>query len=247
MLLIPAIDLKEGQCVRLRQGRMDDSTVFSNSPVDMARQWINAGSRRLHLVDLDGAFAGKPENREVIKEIAKTFPDMEIQVGGGIRDADTIEDYISNGINYVIVGTKAINDPGFLKQICKDYRGHVILGLDAKEGLLALDGWANLSDKSAITFAKEVASYGIEAIVFTDIARDGMMQGFNADATAALARETSIPVIASGGMTNLDDVKRLCTVAQDGVMGAIIGRAIYEGTINLTEAQTLADELTGED
>ena len=244
MLLIPAIDLKEGKCVRLRQGRMDDETVFSDDPVAVARKWADAGARRLHIVDLDGAFAGKPVNAEVIHQIAEACPDLPIQVGGGIRDEDTVQVYLDAGVQYVIIGTKAVSAPHFVNDLCLEFPGHIIIGLDAKDGKVAIDGWSKLSHHDVIDMAKHFERDGVEAIVFTDIGRDGMMKGVNVESTVALAREITIPVIASGGITSIDDVRALCEFADEGIMGAITGRAIYEGTLDLAKGQALADKLT---
>ena len=200
MLIIPAIDLKDGECVRLRQGRMDDSTVFSGSPVDMAGRWVSAGSRRLHLVDLNGAFAGEPVNGEVVTEIAKAYPKLPIQIGGGIRSGETIEAYLKAGVEYVIIGTKAVKEPDFVTEMCKQFPGHIIVGIDAKKGLVATDGWAEVTEVKAADLAKRFESDGVSAIVYTDIDRDGMMQGVNVEATVAMAQASSIPVIASGGI-----------------------------------------------
>ncbi|MCK9504591.1 MAG: 1-(5-phosphoribosyl)-5-[(5-phosphoribosylamino)methylideneamino]imidazole-4-carboxamide isomerase [Porticoccaceae bacterium] len=241
MLIIPAIDLKDGECVRLRQGRMDDSTVFSTNPVDMARQWVEKGARRLHLVDLNGAFAGEPVNGHVVRAIAHEFPDLPIQIGGGIRSIATIESYLEAGVNYVILGTSAVKNPVFVEEACRDFRGHIIVGLDAKNGLVATDGWAEVSEIKATELAKKFETDGVTAIVYTDIDRDGMMQGVNVEATVAMAQASSIPVIASGGITNIDDIKALCAVADKGILGAITGRAIYEGTLNLEESQAYCD------
>lgn len=247
MLLIPAIDLKDGQCVRLRQGRMDDSTVFSDDPVAMAERWVQAGARRLHLVDLNGAFAGQPVNAQVIGRIAAAFPDLPIQVGGGIRDQQTVEAYLDTGVRYVIIGTKAVQDPHFISDLCIEYAGHIIVGLDAKDGKVAVNGWSKLSKHNVIELAQTFERYGVEAIVYTDISRDGMMQGVNVEATVKLAQAISIPVIASGGVSTLDDVKALCAVEQEGIMGAIIGRALYDGAIDLAAAQQIADTTRGND
>jgi phosphoribosylformimino-5-aminoimidazole carboxamide ribotide isomerase len=241
MLLIPAIDLKDGKCVRLRQGRMDDETVFADDPLDMARRWVDAGAKRLHLVDLNGAFAGKPVNADVIHRIAEAFPDVPIQVGGGIRDEDTVQLYLDAGVQYVIIGTKAVSAPHFINDLCLEFPSHIIVGLDAKDGKVAIDGWSKLSNHDVIDMARRFERDGVEAIVYTDISRDGMMQGVNAEQTAALAEAISIPVIASGGITNLDDISRLLAVADSGITGAITGRAIYEGTLDFAEGQTLAD------
>ncbi|QQS53327.1 MAG: 1-(5-phosphoribosyl)-5-[(5-phosphoribosylamino)methylideneamino]imidazole-4-carboxamide isomerase [Candidatus Competibacteraceae bacterium] len=241
MLLIPAIDLKDGKCVRLRQGRMEDSTVFSDDPVAMAERWVRAGARRLHIVDLNGAFAGQPVNAQVIHRIAQTFPDLPIQVGGGIRDEQAIDAYLDAGVQFVIIGTKAVQEPHFINNLCLEYPGHIIVGLDAKDGRVAVNGWSKLSKHNVIDLARIFERYGVEAIVYTDISRDGMMQGVNVEATVRLAQAIGIPVIASGGVSTLDDVRALCAVKQEGIMGAIIGRALYEGDIDLAAAQQLAD------
>lgn len=243
MLIIPAIDLKDGKCVRLRQGRMEDSTVFGSHPVDMASRWVDAGARRLHLVDLNGAFAGEPVNGEIVKAIAGKYPDLPIQIGGGIRSAETIEAYLQAGVQWVIIGTKAVKEPEFVTEMCKHFPGHIIVGLDAQDGRVATDGWAEVSEVMATDLAKRFANDGVDAIVYTDIARDGMMQGVNVEATAALAKACGIPVIASGGVTNMDDVKRLGVVAGQGILGAITGRAIYEGALDVAEAQAYCDSL----
>ncbi|MCB1847158.1 MAG: 1-(5-phosphoribosyl)-5-[(5-phosphoribosylamino)methylideneamino]imidazole-4-carboxamide isomerase [Halieaceae bacterium] len=241
MLIIPAIDLKDGQCVRLRQGLMEDSTVFSDDPVAMARRWVDAGCRRLHLVDLNGAFAGEPVNGEVVTAIAAAWPQLPIQIGGGIRSLETIEHYLRAGVSYVIIGTKAVKEPAFVAEACAAFPGHIIVGLDAKDGLVATDGWAEVSRLQAADLARQFESDGVSAIVYTDIARDGMMQGVNVEATLAMARASTIPVIASGGITNLDDIRALRAVADQGICGAITGRAIYEGTLDVAEAQRLCD------
>tara|TARA_R110001599_G_scaffold353459_1_gene592487 strand:- start:193492 stop:194223 length:732 start_codon:yes stop_codon:yes gene_type:complete len=242
MLIIPAIDLKDGQCVRLRQGLMDDSTVFSDEPVAMARRWVDAGCRRLHLVDLNGAFAGEPVNGEVVTAIAAAWPDLPIQIGGGIRNLETIEHYVKAGVRYVIIGTKAVKEPAFVAEACAAFPGRIIVGLDAKDGLVATDGWAEVSELRATDLARQFESDGVSAIVYTDIARDGMMQGVNVEATLTMARASSIPVIASGGITNMEDIRALKAVASQGICGAITGRAIYEGTLDVAEAQRLCDE-----
>ncbi|KAA3627072.1 MAG: 1-(5-phosphoribosyl)-5-[(5-phosphoribosylamino)methylideneamino]imidazole-4-carboxamide isomerase [Proteobacteria bacterium] len=247
MLIIPAIDLKEGKCVRLRQGRMEDETVFADDPVAVAERWVDAGARRLHIVDLDGAFAGKPRNAEVIHRIAERHPDLPIQVGGGIRDEDTIQAYLDAGVSYVIIGTKAVSTPHFISDACVEFPGHIIVGLDAKDGKLAVDGWSKLSKHDLLDLAQQFEHEGVSAIVYTDISRDGMMSGLNIDATVELARSIRIPVIASGGITSLDDIRALCAVEEEGIMGAITGRALYEGTLDLSEGQALADELCKED
>jgi len=242
MIIIPAIDLKDGECVRLRQGKMEDDTVFSDDPVAVAGRWVDAGCRRLHLVDLNGAFAGEPVNAEVIHKIADTYPDLPIQVGGGIRDEKTIETYLDAGVSYVIIGTRAVSDPHFISDICAGFPGHIIIGLDAKDGKVAIDGWSKVSRHDVIDMAQRFEEDGVEAIVYTDISRDGMMQGVNVDATVKLALSIHIPVIASGGITNLEDIRALKAVEEEGIMGAITGRAIYEGTLDFAEAQKLADD-----
>jgi phosphoribosylformimino-5-aminoimidazole carboxamide ribotide isomerase len=245
MLIIPAIDIKDGKCVRLRQGDMDQETVFSDDPVAMAARWVEAGARRLHLVDLNGAFAGKPVNAHVVQAIATAFPDLPIQVGGGIRDAETVQTYLDAGVSYVIIGTQAVTVPHFVNDLCLEFPGHIIVGLDAKDGKVAVDGWSKLSKHDVIDMAKHFEQDGVEAIVYTDISRDGMMSGVNIEATVRLAQSIHIPVIASGGITNIEDIRRLCAVADEGIIAAITGRAIYEGTLDFTAAQQLADELTG--
>ena len=243
MLLIPAIDLKDGKCVRLRQGLMDDVTVFSDNPVDTAKRWVDAGTKRLHLVDLNGAFEGKPVNGEVVKAIAQAYPDLPIQIGGGIRDEETVQAYLDAGVQYCIIGTKAVQDPQFVIDLCAKFPGHIIVGIDAKNGMVATDGWAEESTTSAIDLAQKFEKAGVSAIVYTDIARDGMMQGVNIDETVKLAESISIPVIASGGVTNMDDIKGLLEVESRGVSGTILGRSIYEGTIDLAEAQKYVDSV----
>lgn len=244
MLLIPAIDLKDGKCVRLRQGRMEDYTVFSDDPVAVANRWVEAGARRLHIVDLNGAFAGRPVNAEVIRRIAEAHPDVDIQVGGGIRDEETIEIYLAMGVRYVIIGTSAVNTPHFVGDACTEFPGHIMVGLDAREGKVAIDGWSKLSHHDVIDLAQRFEREGVEAIIYTDINRDGMMSGVNVEATVALARSIHIPVIASGGIATLDDIKKLCAVASEGISGAIMGRALYEGGVDFAEAQKLADKLS---
>jgi phosphoribosylformimino-5-aminoimidazole carboxamide ribotide isomerase len=241
MLIIPAIDLKDGQCVRLRQGRMDDDTVFSDNPVEMAGRWVDAGARRLHIVDLNGAFEGRPVNEQVIRDIAAAYPDLPIQLGGGIRDAVTAEAYINAGVDYVIIGTMAVRDPDFVKDLCKTIPGHVYVGLDAKDGMVAVDGWAKDSGIDVTALALRFEDDGIEGIIYTDISRDGMMQGVNADATARLAEALTVPVVASGGVSTMDDIYRLLEHESSGISGAIIGRALYEGTLDLAECQKVAD------
>ncbi len=241
MLLIPAIDIKEGKCVRLRQGLMEDSTVFSDSPLAMAEKWVELGARRLHLVDLDGAFAGKPANADVINQIAKAFPDVPIQIGGGIRDEATIQAYLDVGVQYAIIGTRAAQEPEFIAKIGAQYGPNLIIGLDAKNGMVAIDGWATVTEHHVIDLAKQFEADGVQAIVYTDIERDGMMQGVNLAATQALAESVSIPIIASGGVTNLDDLIALQKIEPSGVSGVITGRAIYEGTLDFAAGQAYLD------
>ncbi len=244
MIVIPAIDLKDGQCVRLRQGEMDSATVFSEDPAAMARKWVESGARRLHLVDLNGAFAGKPVNEAAIKAITEVVgDDIPVQLGGGIRDLDTIERYLDDGIRYVIIGSAAVKNPGFLHDACNAFPGHIIVGLDAKDGMVAVEGWSKVTHHEVVDLAKRFEGYGVEAVVYTDIGRDGMLSGVNVEATVKLAQALSIPVIASGGITNLEDIRNLCAVEHEGIMGAITGRAIYEGTLDFVAAQRLADEL----
>lgn len=241
MLIIPAIDLKDGKCVRLRQGRMEDDTVFDDDPVAVAVRWLEQGARRIHLVDLDGAFAGVPRNFDVVKAICKTCGDIPVQIGGGIRSMDTARAYIDAGIRYLIIGTLAVKQPEFVDQLCAEFAGHVIVGLDANDGFVATEGWAEASSMTAVSLAQRFENVGVSAIVYTDISRDGMMQGVNTEATAALADAVSIPVIASGGVTDITDIEALGQQRARGIEGAIVGRALYEGTIDLAEAQRLAD------
>ncbi|MEN9478694.1 MAG: hypothetical protein RLZZ298_89 [Pseudomonadota bacterium] len=241
MLIIPAIDLKDGQCVRLKQGLMEDATVFSDSPATMARHWVTQGARRLHLVDLNGAFAGKPKNESAIKAILKEVgDDIPVQLGGGIRDLDTIERCLDDGLTYVIIGTAAVKNPGFLHDACTAFPGHIIVGLDAKDGKVATDGWSKLTGHDVVDLGKKFQDYGVESIIYTDIGRDGMLSGINIEATVRLAQALSIPVIASGGLSNLDDIQRLLAVESEGVIGTIAGRAIYDGSLDFKAAQAAA-------
>ena len=245
MLLIPSIDVKDGKCVRLRQGRMDEVTVFDDDPRAAARRWVDAGARRLHVVDLDGAVEGAPRNAEVIRAIVSGFPDVDVQVGGGIRDDDAIEGYLATGARYVILGTRAVTTPDFVADACVEFPGHVIVGLDARDGRAAVDGWSKLTRFRVDDLARRAEECGVEAIIHTDIGRDGMLEGVNVEATERLAREVNVPVFASGGVRGLDDVRALCAAAEAGVAGAIVGRALYEGTLDFAAAAALANELGG--
>src|SRR6195952_6051036 len=246
MLLIPAIDLKDGHCVRLKQGDMNDSTTFGEDPAVMARRWVQAGARRLHLVDLNGAFAGKPVNEGAIKAIlAEVGEEIPVQLGGGIRDLDTIERYLDDGLSFIIIGTAAVKNPGFLRDACSAFGGHIIVGLDAKDGKVATDGWSKLTGPAVADLGKKFEDYGVEGVIYTDIGRDGMLSGINIEATVKLAQALSIPVIASGGLSNMADIERLCAVQDQGIEGVICGRAIYSGDLDFAAAQARADELNG--
>jgi phosphoribosylformimino-5-aminoimidazole carboxamide ribotide isomerase len=246
MLLIPAIDLKDGHCVRLKQGDMDQSTTFGEDPAVMARNWVNKGARRLHLVDLNGAFAGHPKNEMAIRKILKEVgSEIDVQLGGGIRDLDTIERYLDAGLRYVIIGTAAVKNPGFLQDACTAFGGHIIVGLDARDGKVATDGWSKLTRHDVVDLAKKYEDYGVESIIYTDIGRDGMLTGINVESTVKLAQALSIPVIASGGLSNMADIDALCAVEDQGVEGVICGRAIYSGDLDFEAAQVRADELNG--
>jgi phosphoribosylformimino-5-aminoimidazole carboxamide ribotide isomerase len=246
MLLIPAIDLKDGHCVRLKQGDMGASTTFGENPAAMARRWLDAGARRLHLVDLNGAFAGKPVNEGAIKAILREVgEDIPVQLGGGIRDLDTIERYLDDGLSYIIIGTAAVKNPGFMKDACSAFGGHIIVGLDAKDGKVATDGWSKLTGHEVVDLAKKFEDYGVEAVIYTDIGRDGMLTGINVEATVKLAQALTIPVIASGGLAGIADIEKLCEVEADGITGVICGRAIYNGALDFSSAQKRADELNG--
>lgn len=247
MLLIPAIDLKDGRCVRLKQGDMSDSTTFSENPAEMARRWLDAGARRLHLVDLNGAFAGKPVNETAIKAIlAEVGDEIPVQLGGGIRDLDTIERYLDDGLSFIIIGTAAVKNPGFLHDACSAFGGHILVGLDAKDGKVATDGWSKLTGHEVVDLAQKFQDYGVEGVIYTDIGRDGMLTGINVDATVKLAQALTIPVIASGGLSNMADIEKLCAVEGEGIEGVICGRAIYTGDLDFAAAQARADELNGE-
>ncbi|HEX7687127.1 MAG TPA: 1-(5-phosphoribosyl)-5-[(5-phosphoribosylamino)methylideneamino]imidazole-4-carboxamide isomerase [Burkholderiaceae bacterium] len=247
MLLIPAIDLKDGHCVRLEQGDMSAATSFGDDPAAMARRWLEAGARRLHLVDLNGAFAGKPVNESAVKAIIKEVDGrIPIQLGGGIRDLDTIERYLDDGLSYIIIGTAAVKSPGFLKDACTAFGGHIIVGLDAKDGKVATDGWSKLTGHEVVDLALKFQDYGVEGVIYTDIGRDGMLTGINIEATVKLAQALTIPVIASGGLSGLADIEQLCAVESEGVEGVICGRSIYTGALDFAHAQSRADELLAE-
>jgi phosphoribosylformimino-5-aminoimidazole carboxamide ribotide isomerase len=243
MLIIPAIDLKDGRCVRLQQGDMETATVFSDNPVAMARHWAEQGARRLHIVDLNGAVAGKPKNEKVIREmIAAVGEALPIQLGGGIRDLDTIESYIDAGVGYVIIGTAAVKNPGFLHDACYAFPGHIIVGLDAKDGKVAVEGWSKMTGHDVVDLGKKFEDYGVEALVYTDIGRDGMLTGVNVEATLKLAQAIKIPIIASGGLSSVKDVQAVCKLVPEGIVGAIAGRALYEGKLDFKKAQAAADK-----
>ncbi|RMX01047.1 1-(5-phosphoribosyl)-5-[(5-phosphoribosylamino)methylideneamino]imidazole-4-carboxamide isomerase [Allofranklinella schreckenbergeri] len=246
MLLIPAIDLKDGHCVRLVQGDMDQSTTFGQEPALVAQRWLDEGARRLHLVDLNGAFAGKPKNLAAIKAILKEVDgEVPVQLGGGIRDLDTIEQYIDAGIQYVIIGTAAVKNPGFLRDACSAFGGHIIVGLDAKDGKVATDGWSKVTGVEVTDLARKFEDLGVESIIYTDIGRDGMLTGINIEATVRLAQAVDIPIIASGGLKGMDDIEKLIEVQAEGIEGVICGRAIYTGDLDFASAQERADELSG--
>ncbi|MBC7624622.1 MAG: 1-(5-phosphoribosyl)-5-[(5-phosphoribosylamino)methylideneamino]imidazole-4-carboxamide isomerase [Aeromicrobium sp.] len=241
MLIIPAIDIKDGHCVRLEQGDMQRATIFSEHAGETARRWKDLGCKRLHVVDLNGAFAGKPKNEAAIKQIISVMgDDVPVQVGGGIRDLDTIERYLDDGVTYIVIGTAAVKNPGFLHEACDAFPGHIIVALDAKEGKVATDGWSKLSGHDVVDLAKRFQDYGVEAVLYTDIGRDGMMTGINIEATVKLAQSLTVPVIASGGLNDLADVKRLKAVEAEGIMGVIAGRAIYEGKLDFKAAMDAA-------
>jgi len=246
MLLIPAIDLKDGRCVRLRQGDMQKETVFAEDPVAMARHWVDQGARRLHIVDLNAARSGKPVNEAVVRRIITAVgAEVPIQIGGGLRDLDTIERYIDDGVGFVVIGTAAVKNPGFLHDACSAFGGHILVGLDAKDGRVATDGWSKLTGHEVVDLAKKFEDYGVEAVIYTDIGRDGMLTGINVDATVKLAQALTIPVIASGGLAGLPDIEKLCAVQHEGIDGVICGRAIYNGALDFAQAQARADELDG--
>ena len=235
MLIIPAIDIKDGKCVRLKQGRMSDETIFSDKPEEMAKKWFDCGAERLHLVDLDGAVSGKPVNRKTITRIVESIP-IPVELGGGVRDLETLRAYFDLGLQYVILGTVAHKDPDFVKKACRLYPGQIILGIDARNNRIAVEGWTEEIDQTPAALAKQFENDGLAAIIYTDINRDGMRTGCNVEATGTLAGTTSIPVIASGGISEMDDVLRILPLAADGVMGLITGRALYDGSLDLAAA-----------
>ncbi len=236
MLVIPAIDIQDGRCVRLRQGDLEDATVFSDNPAEVARRWVDAGAERLHVVDLDGAKAGRPVNHKTVADIVQACGDIPVQVGGGIRDEDSADAYLSTGVEWVIIGTRAVNTPHFVEDLCVEYPGRIIVGLDARDGKVAIDAWSKLSEHDVLDLAQKYENDGVCAIIFTDISKDGMMQGPSVESTRELAQAINIPVIASGGVSKLDDLKTLARYQDEGIQGAIVGRAIYEGGIDLAEA-----------
>ena len=244
MLIIPAIDIKNGKCVRLSQGQMDQETVYSENPLDIANKWVEEGAERIHIVDLDGAIEGKPVNVDIIHSIVEAYPNIPLQVGGGIRNEDTIQTYLDVGVSYVIIGTRAVTTPHFVSDVCLEFPGHIIVGLDAKNGKLATDGWSKLSNHDANDMAQRFEEDGVAAIIFTDINRDGMLNSLNIEATVNLCSKISIPVIAAGGVTNLKDIRSLCEITEEGIFGVITGRAIYEGTLDFAEAQKLAKKVS---
>ena len=237
MLLIPAIDLKDGKCVRLKQGNLNEETVFSDDPAEVARRWLDLGAERIHLVDLNGAVAGKPQNASAVRAIIEGVgAEVPVQLGGGIRSLDTIERYLDAGVSYVVVGTAAVKNPGFLHDACTAFPGQIIVGLDARDGKVAADGWSKISRHEVIDLARKFVGYGVEGIIYTDIGRDGMLSGVNAEATLRLAQAVSVPVYASGGVTDLSDIDKLLEIEDEGVAGVILGRSIYEGTLDFAAA-----------
>jgi phosphoribosylformimino-5-aminoimidazole carboxamide ribotide isomerase len=235
MIVIPAVDLKDGRCVRLSQGRMDQESVYSEDPVQMARRWESKGAERLHVVDLNGAVTGTPVHQSLIKEIANSIR-IPVEVGGGIRNLETIETYLSLGVEWVILGTVALRNRSLVEEACRRFLGRVILGIDARRGKVAIQGWKEEVSLEAIELAKQFEGLGLSAIIFTDIERDGMRTGLNSEMTGALARSISIPVIASGGVSKIEEIERLMALESEGVIGVIVGRALYAGRFDLEEA-----------
>ena len=242
MKIIPAIDIQNGNCVRLKQGDFTKETIFHSSPIDMAQKWVDEGAERLHIVDLDGARLGSPINMTVISKICDKFPSIPVQIGGGIRDLETAEKYLSAGASFIIVGTKAVEDPNFIKILCRKFPNKVIVGIDAKNGEVATEGWLSISDKNAIDFAKIFENLGVAEIVYTDIEKDGMMKGLNIEATLDLAKNVKIPIIASGGVSCIEDIYKIGAYTKSGISGIIIGRALYEKKFNIEEAKKVFDE-----
>ena len=242
MLLIPAVDIKDGRCVRLVRGDMQNETVYADSPLSQVKRWIESGAKRIHIVDLNGAVEGRPVNSGLIGDISRRFPHIEFQVGGGIRDLKTAGSYLDAGVQFVILGTRAVAEPSFIGEMQSRYPGRVIAGLDVKDGVVATEGWLEAADANLVELALELEKYGAAAIVYTDIQRDGMLSGVNIEATAALAAQVSIPVIASGGIRDLEDVKNLLNVCQNGILGAIAGKSLYEGTLNYQDGVKLINQ-----
>jgi phosphoribosylformimino-5-aminoimidazole carboxamide ribotide isomerase len=242
MKIIPAIDIQNGNCVRLKQGDFTKETIFHSSPIDIAQKWVDEGAERLHIVDLDGARLGSPINMAVISKICDKFPSIPVQIGGGIRDLETAEKYLSAGASFIIVGTKAVEDPNFIKILCSKFPKKVIVGIDAKNGEVATEGWLSISDKNAIDFAKIFENLGVAEIVYTDIEKDGMMKGLNIKATLDLAKNVKIPIIASGGVSCIEDIYKIGAYTKSGISGIIIGRALYEKKFNIEEAKKVFDE-----
>ena len=241
MIIYPAIDIRGGRCVRLTEGRFDAETVFADDPVEMALKWAGMGAEFLHLVDLDGALAGEGKNVPVIERILQSV-NIPVQLGGGIRNLETIEKLLALGVTRLILGSAAVKNPQLVEEACKKYPGHIAVGIDAKNGEVAIEGWGKGSGVAATELAKKMAAYGVETIIYTDISRDGMLSGVNVEATAALARACGVPIIASGGVASLEDIRRVKAVESDGVQGCIIGKAIYTGAVDLKAALALAKE-----
>ena len=239
MKIIPAIDIQNGNCVRLKQGDFQKETIFHSSPLDMAQKWVNDGAERLHLVDLDGARLGSPININVVSSICKKFPNIPIQIGGGIRDFETANKYLSSGASFIIIGTMAVEDPTFIKKLCDKFPDKVIVGIDAKKGEVATEGWKSIANKNALELAKEFENHGVAEIIYTDIEKDGMMKGLNIEATLDLANNINIPVIASGGVSCIEDIHKISSYKNSGISGIIIGRALYEKKINIMKAKEI--------
>ena len=243
MKIIPAIDIQNGNCVRLRQGDFSQETIFHDNPVDMAKKWVEEGAERLHLVDLDGARLGSPVNIKIVSDICKSIPNIPIQIGGGIRDIETAEKYLETGASFIIIGTKAVEDPNFIKELCNKFPGKIIVGVDAKNGEVATDGWKSISNRNVIELSKEFEGYGVTEIVYTDIEKDGMMKGLNINATLNLAKNVNIPIIASGGVSCIEDINKISAYIDSGISGIIIGRALYEKKISIEEAKKIFSKL----